>query len=146
MSVKEQDFPVIRFFQGQSCLLALIGLMFQSTHAQQVTTSPHYTMQRWEAGAAEVGLPQNTVTALVQTQDSYLWVGTYSGLARFAGLRFTVFDNNNTPGLASSRVTSLFEADDGTLWIGHESGEVSRLQAGRFQTATTPANWNGGKL
>ena len=35
---------------------------------------------------------------------------TYSGLARFDGIRFTMFDNNNTPEMHSGRVTSLFEA------------------------------------
>lgn len=113
---------------------------------QQVSTSPQYTVQHWEAGAAEDGLPQNTVTAIVQTRDGYLWIGTYSGLARFDGLRFTVFDDSNTPGLASSRVTSLFEANDGTLWIGHEAGEVSSYRGGHFQTATYTANWSGGKI
>jgi signal transduction histidine kinase/ligand-binding sensor domain-containing protein len=115
-------------------------------HGQQVLTSPHYIVQRWEAGATENSLPQNTVTAVVQTQDGYLWIGTYSGLARFDGLSFTVFNDNNSPGLASSRVTSLFEGNDGTLWIGHEGGEVSSYRAGRFQTAGFQANWSGGKI
>ena len=44
----------------------------------------------------EDGLPQNSVTALVQTRDGYLWVGTFNGLARFDGLRLTVFDATQT--------------------------------------------------
>lgn len=142
----QQDFLVIRFFRWQGSLVALVGLALASAQAQQVSTSPHYTVQRWDAGATEDGLPQNTVTAIVQTRDGYLWVGTYTGLARFDGLRFTVFDDNNSPGLASSRVTSLFEADDGTLWIGHETGEVSSYRAGHFATSKVPAKWTGGKI
>jgi signal transduction histidine kinase/ligand-binding sensor domain-containing protein len=124
----------------------LLCLALGPAAAQQVSTSPHYTVQRWDAGATEDGLPQNTVTAIVQTRDGYLWIGTYSGLARFDGLRFTVFDDNNSPGLTSSRVTSLFEADDGTLWIGHETGEVSNYRAGHFGTAKVTARWSGGKI
>ena len=63
-------------------------------------------------------MPQNGVSAIVQTRDGYLWIGTYGGLARFDGVRFAVFDNNNTPAMFSSRVTSLFEDSTGTLWIG----------------------------
>jgi ligand-binding sensor domain-containing protein len=61
----------------------------------------------------------------VQTHDGYLWIGTYSGLARFDGVRFVVFDENNAPELHDSRITSLFESSDGTLWIGHENDEVT---------------------
>ena len=94
----------------------------------------------------EQGLPQNKVTAVVQTRDGYLWAGTYNGLARFDGVRFTVFDDNNTPELRSRRITSLFEADDGTLWIGTESGDVSQYKDGHFSAVPLRANWSGGKI
>ena len=102
----------------------------------------HFFTRTWQV---EQGLPQNKVTAVVQTRDGYLWVGTYCGLARFDGVRFTVFDDDNTPQLHSSRVTSLFEAPDGALWIGTESGDASRYQDGRF-TAVPRPHWSGGKI
>src|SRR5271154_293585 len=80
-----------------------------------------YLVDAWQT---ENGLPYNSVTSVVQTKDGYLWVGTYNGLARFDGVRFTVFDAGNTPELKSSRVTSLFESADGCLWIGHETGDL----------------------
>src|SRR6516225_3162496 len=40
----------------------------------------------------ENDLPSSTVTAICQTPDGYLWVGTYNGLARFDGIRFVTFD------------------------------------------------------
>jgi signal transduction histidine kinase/ligand-binding sensor domain-containing protein len=91
-------------------------------------------------------LPQSTVTAVVQTRDGYLWAATYSGLARFDGVRFTVFDGSNTPEMRSSRVTSLFEADDGTLWIGHEGGEVTCCRNGRFEAVAVKARWTSTKI
>jgi signal transduction histidine kinase/ligand-binding sensor domain-containing protein len=142
----QQDFRVIRIVPGKRSFVALLCLGLGIAHGQQVLTSSQFTVRCWEAGAAEEGLPQNTITAVVQTRDGYLWIGTYSGLARFDGLRFAVFNDNNAPGLASSRVTSLFEDDDGTLWIGHEGGEVSRYRAGEFQTEKYQANWRGGKI
>ena len=39
----------------------------------------------------EQGLPRDTVTAMAQTNDGYLWIGSALGLARFDGVRFTVF-------------------------------------------------------
>ena len=41
---------------------------------------------------------------MVQTRDGYLWLGTYSGLARFNGERFTVYNDSNTPEMRDSRV------------------------------------------
>ena len=105
--------------------------------------APNYFTRTWQV---EQGLPQNKVTAVVQTRDGYLWVGTYNGLARFDGVRFTVFDDNNTPELRGNRVTSLFEAGDGTLWIGTESGDVSQYKDGHFAAVPLRANWGGGKI
>ncbi len=105
--------------------------------------APDYFTRTWQV---EQGLPQNKVTAVVQARDGYLWVGTYNGLARFDGVHFTVFDDNNTPELRSSRITSLFEAADGTLWIGTESGDVSQYQDGQFTAVPLHAHWSGGKI
>ncbi|HEX5400384.1 MAG TPA: two-component regulator propeller domain-containing protein, partial [Verrucomicrobiae bacterium] len=107
------------------------------------SAAPHYFLRTWQV---EQGLPQNKVTAVVQTRDGYLWIGTYGGLARFDGVHFTVFNDNNTPELRSSRITSLFADADGALWIGTESGDVSRYQDGRFTVVPVHANWNDGKI
>lgn len=83
------------------------------------------------------GLPQNSVTAMVQTRGGYLWIGTFGGLARFDGNTFTVFDPGNTPGLASARVFALHEGPGGILWIGTDTG-LTRLEHGRFTSYPIP--------
>ncbi len=124
-------------------ILALAWLLAWGICFTSVSAAPNYLVRTWQA---EEGLPQNTVTAVVQTHDGYLWVGTYSGLARFDGVHFTVFDENNTPEMRSSRVTSLFEGADGTLWIGYESGQVTQYKNGRFQAVPFHPAWSGGKI
>ncbi|HEY1787561.1 MAG TPA: two-component regulator propeller domain-containing protein [Verrucomicrobiae bacterium] len=104
---------------------------------------PHYFARTWQV---ENGLPQNKVTAVLQTRDGYLWVGTYNGLARFDGVNFKVFDDNNTPELHSSRITSLCEAPDGTLWIGDESGQVTQYKNGQFASWPIHSKWSGGRI
>ena len=95
------------------------------------TLSEGYSIRVWRT---EDGLPQNTVTSAVQTRDGYLWFGTYSGLARFDGERFAVFDTANTPELPDPRITCLFEDGSGTIWIGLETGMLARYREGRFAT------------
>ena len=82
----------------------------------------------------EQGLPQNSVNAIVQSRDGYLWLGTFGGLARFDGVKFTTYNTGNTPGLKSNRILSLFEDRDGTLWIGTQSGEVMSFKNGAGKT------------
>ncbi len=84
------------------------------------------------------GLPQNSVQAVVQTRDGYLWFGTQEGLVRFDGSRFVVFNERSTPGMPGTDVRSLFESPDGTLWIGMTAG-LARLKDGQF-TGYTCAN------
>jgi diguanylate cyclase (GGDEF)-like protein len=67
------------------------------------------------------GLPGNSVYAIAQSVDGYLWVGTENGLARFDGRHFVVVGG---PGDAfRCRMVEALAADpDGTLWIGTERG------------------------
>jgi len=86
----------------------------------------------WETSS---GLPQNSVQAVIQTRDGYVWFGTQEGLVRFDGSRFDVFNLRNTPGLPGNDVKALFEAPDGSLWIGLIGG-LARLKDGQFTPYT----------
>ena len=46
-----------------------------------------------EVWLTENGLPQNTVHAITQTKDGYVWMATEGGLARFDGISFTISIN-----------------------------------------------------
>ncbi len=76
-------------FAGVVIPLAVPGLAAPIINAQK-----SYRITRW---TVEDDMPQNRVTCLQQSHDGYLWVGTWSGLARFDGLRFTKFNKFNTP-------------------------------------------------
>jgi len=78
-----------------------------------------YQRQNWQT---ESGLPQNTVHAILQTQDGYLWLATEGGLVRFDGLRFTVYDSQNTLALRSNNIRALLEDSQQALWIGTADG------------------------
>lgn len=103
-----------------------------ATPAATNAVSP-YLVTRW---TTENGLPQNSVTSLAQTPDGYLWVGTFGGLARFDGVKFTIFNSANTPALPNNRITALHVGRDGSLWIGAESGVITRLRQGQFSLFT----------
>lgn len=89
-----------------------------------------------EVWLTENGLPQNTVHSIAQTRDGYIWLGTEEGLARFDGVRFTVFDKQNTPQLKSNYIRTLLADRQGALWIGTAEGLV-RMLDGKFALFTT---------
>ena len=81
------------------------------------------------------GLPQDTVRAITQTADGYLWLGTEEGLARFDGYEFTTFDKRDGD-LPSNYITALAATADGALWIGTAAG-LTEYRDKRFRTFTT---------
>ncbi|HUC84744.1 MAG TPA: two-component regulator propeller domain-containing protein [Candidatus Acidoferrales bacterium] len=89
----------------------------------------------------EAGLPQNSVNAIVQSQDGYLWLATRDGLARFDGIRFKVFGLEQ--GLPSVDISALLEDHEGTLWIGTFGSGLCRLAHGRIDTVPAPSHEPG---
>ena len=90
-----------------------------------------YTRTVW---TQDHGLPQDTVRAIAQTKDGYLWLGTDEGLAQFDGYDFVVFNKENGA-LPSNSVATLWAAKDGSLWIGTLGG-LTRYRNGKFTTFT----------
>ncbi len=120
----------LRFF---CCAVVLLGVApALALDPQKAITQ--YVHDTWQI---EDGLPQNSVLAIVQTRDGYLWLGTQEGLVRFDGVRFEVFDKTNTKEIQDNDILALHEDREGSLWIGTFGGGLNRFKDGRF-TAYTP--------
>lgn len=120
-----------KFFRSWSGLVQLAALLATASTPAATAPSPNreYVIDAW---GTDEGLPQNSVLSIAQTGDGYLWLATFQGLARFDGVRFTVFDAGNTPELRSSRITRLFRDRQDALWIVSEFGDLARLSHGSF--------------
>ncbi|MCW5557747.1 MAG: hypothetical protein KIT22_07940, partial [Verrucomicrobiae bacterium] len=106
--------------------------MSASLSAETELGMSEYTIDRWQTSD---GLPGNTVTAISQDPDGYLWLGTLNGLVRFDGLRFQIFGQES--GLTNPRILCLLHDRQGALWIGTESGGLARRTEGRTQRWTS---------
>src|SRR5688572_1896983 len=78
------------------------------------------------------GVPHNAVSSVLQTRDGYLWIGTAQGLARFDGVRFKVFNAQNTPAIKGQRILFLHETKDGVVWFATENGGLTCFKDGAF--------------
>ena len=118
-------------------LLLWFGFDARLLAAPEVSAD-HYITEVWQATE---GLPGNNVTSVVQTSDGYLWVATLTGLARFDGVRFDVFDGN-TPGLEGRAIRKLFVDQQGGLWVTMTSGLLARYAAGKFTAFHEADGWS----
>ncbi len=109
-----------------------VALLLSSPRGLALDPTRAITQYLYDVWKIKEGLPQNTVQAICQTRDGYLWLGTEEGLARFDGVRFTVFDKRNTPELRQNLILALYEDSSGYLWIGTNGGGLARYRAGRF--------------
>ncbi|HYE31208.1 MAG TPA: two-component regulator propeller domain-containing protein [Methylomirabilota bacterium] len=119
-------------------LLGLVTILFLSRAAllETVALSPRKALTQFiqDSWQDRDGLPQNSVEAILQTRDGYLWFGTQYGLARFDGVKFTSFDPRNVPAFeGGAYVRSLCESRDGSLWAGLDRGGVVRYRDGKFE-------------
>jgi signal transduction histidine kinase len=109
-----------------SLLRATIFLMFVVSPAQGQFRSTQWT--------TDSGLPQNIIRGIVQAPDGYLWVATLNGVARFDGMRFTVFDKSNTPGITGNRFAAMVRGAGADLWLYTESGAVTVYHNNEFRS------------
>ena len=104
--------------------------------AGNTASAEQYTRRIWRI---QDGLPEDTVQAIEQSRDGYLWIGTTGGLVQFDGSRFHLYDHATTPVLADNSVFCILTARDGSLWIGTDGGGLAHLKNGVF-TAYSQAN------
>lgn len=88
-----------------------------------------YVHSVWRAPQA---LPHDNVSAILQTRDGYLWIGTVEGLARFDGVRSVKYDKSNTPAIANNWIRDLTEDREGRLWIATFGGGLVCRKEGSF--------------
>ncbi|NKB90022.1 MAG: response regulator [Acidobacteria bacterium] len=126
--------------QGGLRLLVLVATLAAITAPTQAIGQEREAAGGWaeqqqfihETWTVRDGLPVNSINALLQSQDGYIWAATFDGLVRFDGVRFTVYSTASSAGLPSNRILSLLEARNGDLWLTTEQGHLVRHRDGRF--------------
>jgi signal transduction histidine kinase/ligand-binding sensor domain-containing protein/CheY-like chemotaxis protein len=113
---------------------ALAVLLPLASTPPALALDPHKALTQYvhNAWQTDHGLPQNSVQAVLQTRDGYLWFGTQEGLVRFDGEHFEIFDRSNTPVLGHNDVSALLEDRLGRLWVGTNGGGLTWFKDGVF--------------
>lgn len=111
--------------------LLQIALIFSgfAYSQEQVKLNPNknltqYTLRNWDA---EKGMPSDASVNLIQSENGYIWVATYKGIARFDGANFTIYDLNKNIALSNTsvQIQSLVQGADNTIWFATLQGLVA---------------------
>lgn len=88
-----------------------------------------YFARTWQT---DDGLPRNTITAITQTPDGYLWLGTPEGIIRFDGVRFTPMEAGDSKCFVRALPRVLLADRRGRLWIGTGTAGIIRFDGENF--------------
>ena len=78
-----------------------------------------------EVYKVEKGLSQNSVNCIFQDSKGFIWFGTWDGLNKYDGYKFSYWNENiqdNKNSLSSSTIHAIAEDDDGYIWAGTDAG------------------------
>src|SRR5277367_6464377 len=95
--------------------IAVACVPLAKSESETNLTENSEAMRVWHTGQ---GLPSDNVTAILQTHDGFLWIGTSSRLARFDGVKFTELREPDSWTNSMTGITALCEDSTGHLWIG----------------------------
>ena len=116
------------FLTGRSCWyfdvfakwLLLLSLLLPGGPA---AAAPAPTL-RFDQLSVDQGLAQESVLAIAQDRQGYMWFGSQSGLSRYDGYRMVVYKNieGDKTSLADNWVGELHVDSQGQLWVGTDNG------------------------
>jgi ligand-binding sensor domain-containing protein/DNA-binding CsgD family transcriptional regulator len=109
--------------------MGLYALATGKLHAQ---TKPYF----FEHLTIREGLSHNTVHAVIQDRNGFMWFGTQNGLNKYDGYSFKTYssDSKTDPAFEGRIVTALLEDREGNIWAGTQKKGINVLaiQTGRF--------------
>ena len=102
---------------------------------QGMALDPHRRVSQYlqESWGTEKGFPGGTVSAIAQTSDGYLWVGTEKGLIRFDGMNFQRFSKATPTTSEIGAVQGLLADANGNLWILLQNTKILRYHDKTFE-------------
>lgn len=110
-------FRLTKFLLSTALLFSPQLFLYSQTH--------HFSFHRYTIAD---GLSNNSINAVLQTRDGFIWIATKDGLNRFDGQKFVVFkyDLSIKNSIPENYVMSLFESSDGTFWVGTWGGGLCK--------------------
>ncbi len=115
-------------------LLCVSSLVFCAFLQAQQSFFDNYVYQNWNTFDTLNG---TSVTDITQTNDGFINIGTYEGLARFDGTNFTTHKKSQENDLSFISVRAILQDSSGNLWIGSNDEGLQLITPTYTKTFTT---------
>jgi PAS domain S-box-containing protein len=127
---REDGFGRRRLLRFAIAGLAGVCLAISASALDPNRAVSQYLQDSW---GTERGWPGGSITAIAQTSDGYLWIGTDKGLVRFDGFTFHRFERFHPDPILIGPVRTLVVDASDNLWILLQNTLVFRYQNGNFE-------------
>jgi signal transduction histidine kinase/ligand-binding sensor domain-containing protein len=125
------------------CLVGIGLLLIRAKGADFDPAESAGNMRTWHGPDV---LPSDSVTAILQTRDGFLWVGTTAGLVWFDGIKFTKVALPTADPNSPVCITALCEDSDGYLWIGTQQNGLFEMAQGELHHYTAEQGLGDGNV
>ena len=117
-------------------LIVSVILLISNLSAEENVVFKHYSV--------DDGLSQNTVMAIMQDRKGFMWFGTWDGLNKFDGYKFTIYksrpgDHSN---ISNNRIDYIHEDKFGYIWFQTYDGKFHRFDPKTEQFYSLPFSTN----
>ena len=111
---------------------ASVLLLTSSAFSLDPFRSPlHYRLDAW---TTEAGLPHNSISAILQTDDGFLWIATFRGIVRYDGVEFQEITLPGDVTEHSRNYLALLQTPDESVWVGSQGSGLLRITRDSVQT------------
>lgn len=101
--------------------LAFAGVMSAAGTAEAAVSVHDYDAYIQTGYAGDEGLLPGEANDIAQTKDGRLWIGTYAGLFKYDGSKFTLMQD----AASVKNVNCLYVDEEGRLWVGTNDDGVT---------------------
>jgi ligand-binding sensor domain-containing protein/signal transduction histidine kinase len=115
------------------CAIAGFAAVCFAVSASALDPTRDMSQYLHDSWGPERGLPGGSITAIAQTSDGYLWIGTDKGLVRFDGLSFRQFERAHPDPILIGPVRTLVVDASDNLWILLQNTQLFRYHNGNFE-------------
>lgn len=121
-----------------SLVLMLFGLTaYAQNLPERASPLSDYFIETW---TSRDGLPHNSINAIAQTDDGYLWFATWEGVARYNGLDFTLYTRSETSQMKDSGTKSLTALSKNRLLVAGARGSLTERMGYTWQGHESAGN------